>query len=128
MVFSKRFIPVLCLSMLSVLPAKVYAQTSHDTIQSYVDAGGLRNFEIKSSDDSIDEVLRTLDNQKGSSIYSDFIFYTAQHSFKGSLIQTTDKYYVVAELDRVNPQRTIVKRLHVIERDEVVGVTATFAN
>ena len=60
----------------TILFGHALAQTTYNKIQSYIDSGGLRNFEISNTDDDIEEVLRSLDSQKGASIDSEFIFYT----------------------------------------------------
>jgi len=104
------------------------AQTPYNKIQSYIDSGGLRNFEIDNTDDDIEEVLRSLESQKGALIDSQFTFYTESHSFNGTLIQTTSQYYVIAEIERVNAQNTYIKKLHILDRSDVIGVTANFRN
>ena len=90
----------------------------------YVGSGGFRNYELGSTDDNIEDVLDLIYNDKGELFAENVTLYTEAQKFSGTVIQVTNQYVVVLDQTRISARETRVNAMHVIERDEIIGVTA----
>lgn len=121
------YILSLCLLGTFVFPITSNAQDTQSAkmVETYIDRGGFQAFELDSTDNDIKDVIEKLYGQKGEYFEPNFTIHTeGGSSFTGTVIQITDHYVVLLDQTRSAPRNTDLKALHVVERSEIVSVSA----
>ena len=106
-------------------PHSSSAQETARSVDQYVDRGGFQAYELGDTDDNIHDVLNFIYENRGDYFRPDVIVYTEAHKFTGKVIQITDRYVVLLEYMRTGPRNATIEAMHVVERDDIVGITAT---
>lgn len=123
--FTRGHIVVLvCLALIFPMSV-VNAQETARSVDEYVERGGFQNFELRDTDDTIKDILDAIYEQKGDYFQPNVTIYTEAHKFTGTVIQVNNRYVVLLDYDRTGPRNAVIRAMHVVELDDVVGITAT---
>lgn len=121
-----RGLTFIALGLLFLLPFEnSFAQETARTVDQYIDRGGFQAYELGDTDDNIHDVLNFIYENRGDYFRPDVILYTQSHSFKGKVIQVTDRYVVLLDYVRTGPRNAAIEAMHVVERNDIVAVTAS---
>ncbi|MBL4805072.1 MAG: hypothetical protein JKY71_09420 [Alphaproteobacteria bacterium] len=124
MVLRSAYALSLCLLGFSLIPTSAMAQQeSAAELDAYAARGGFHVYEFNDTR-NYSSVLEELYETKGHLFKSDVTVYTRSHAFTGSIIQVSGSYVVMLDKTRTGPRETDVKAVHIIDIEDITGVTA----
>lgn len=112
----------LFLSVFLIFPAHAQQESAIE-LEAYVARGGFKVYEFNDTR-NYSSILEELYESKGRLFKSNVTVYTYSHAFTGSIIQVSGSYVVMLDKTRTGPRETDVKAVHIIDIEDIIGVTA----
>lgn len=117
---------LVCLFGAALFPLHSLAQLeTAKTVDTYIDRGGFEAFELDGPLNDPKDVIEKIYQQKGEYFEPNITVTTEGGTeFTGTVIQITGNYVVLLDQTRTGPRTTNLNALHVVERKEIVAVSA----